>query len=226
LSTGELGTISAGVTASVTNVGDGWYRCAISKSIVNFANVAVYTATSNGGASYVGNGTSGIFAWGAQFVEGTDAQFAAWTDRDSIEAAGWKVVRLPATSRLVNLVAIGNMHFSHAGHLTKAALQRFVNQVENRKFKPIKNSKARYVLKVTMYTSQLDELGFPMREKCRFCDEWMDKEYPLAIADGAEVVFVQSLGGKIPRFDVCNQDGQVCQQFIGFTAWSKMRGNQ
>lgn len=73
LSTGELGTVSSGVTASVTSVGDGWYRCVISKNIVIGAGVAVYTATSNGGASYVGNGTSGIFAWGAQLVEGTSA---------------------------------------------------------------------------------------------------------------------------------------------------------
>jgi hypothetical protein len=82
LSTGELGTVSGGVTASVTSVGDGWYRCVISKNIVIGAGVAVYTATSNGGASYVGNGTSGIFAWGSQLVEGTEAlPYFATTDR-------------------------------------------------------------------------------------------------------------------------------------------------
>jgi hypothetical protein len=82
LSTGELGTVSSGVTASVTSVGDGWYRCVISKNIVIGAGVAVYTATSNGGASYVGNGTSGIFAWGAQLAEGTEAlPYFATTDR-------------------------------------------------------------------------------------------------------------------------------------------------
>jgi hypothetical protein len=85
LSTGELGTVSAGVTASVTSVGDGWYRCVISKNIVTGANVAVYTATSNGGASYVGNGTSGLFAWGAQLVEGTDAKpYFATTNRQDV----------------------------------------------------------------------------------------------------------------------------------------------
>ena len=70
LTTGALGTVSSGVTASVTSVGDGWFRCIISKSIVASANIAIYPATGNGGASYTGNGTSGIFVWGAQLVQG------------------------------------------------------------------------------------------------------------------------------------------------------------
>jgi hypothetical protein len=73
LSTGALGTVSSGITASVTSVGDGWYRCSITKTITTGANIAIYTATSNNGASYLGNGTSGVFIWGAQLVQGTSA---------------------------------------------------------------------------------------------------------------------------------------------------------
>jgi hypothetical protein len=73
LSTGQLGTVTSGITASVESVGNGWYRCVIKKTIVSSANIAIYTATNNGGASYTGNGTSGIFAWGAQLEANTTA---------------------------------------------------------------------------------------------------------------------------------------------------------
>lgn len=153
-----------------------------------------------------GNGYSTVF------VEATDAQFESWAERQAIEAAGWKVVRLPVGQRLVNVVAIGKMHFSHAGHLTIAALQKFVNQVENRKFKPIQNARARYVQKLTMFT----------RNPCAWCDKWMAEEYPQAIADGATVEFVIDANGTVPRFETCDESGQ-CRQFTGFTAWRTMR---
>lgn len=152
-------------------------------------------------------------AYSTIFVEATDAQFDAWSERKSIEAAGWKIVRLPAHDRLVNLVAIGRMHFSHTGHLTVSALQKFVNQVENRKVKPLENAKARYVSKVTFYT----------RSNCAWCDKWKAEEYPKAITEGVQVEFVTDLNGPVPRFDVCDESGQ-CRRFNGFTAWKVMKG--
>lgn len=152
-------------------------------------------------------------AYSTVFFEGTDAQFNAWAERQSIEAAGWKIVRLPASSRLVNVVAIGKEHFSHAGHLTIDALRRFVNQVENRKFKPVKNARARFVKSVKMYT----------RSNCSWCDKWMATEYAQAIADGANVEFVTDQNGSVPRFEVCDSNGQ-CRQFEGFTTWVNMKG--
>jgi hypothetical protein len=148
------------------------------------------------------------------FFEGTDAEFAAWADRQEIELAGWKVVRLPVGKRLLNVVAIGKTHFSHAGHLTKDALRRFVNQVENRQFKPVKNARARFVKSVKMYT----------RSNCSWCDKWIATEYAQAIADGANVEFVTDQNGTVPRFEVCDEGGQ-CRQYTGFTAWNTMKGN-
>jgi hypothetical protein len=70
-------TIATGGTAvlssSIQSAGDGWYRCS-----VTFTGAATNTAHSatgypntgatlnNFGASYTGNGTSGVFLWGAQ----------------------------------------------------------------------------------------------------------------------------------------------------------------
>ena len=75
LSTGAVGTVGAGVTAtSVTSVGNGWYRCSITFTAPSGGNIlAVWTASANGTGSYLGDGTSGIFVWGAQLEQVPDA---------------------------------------------------------------------------------------------------------------------------------------------------------
>jgi len=73
LSNGTLGTVAAGDTASIKSVGNGWYRCIVTRTA---------TATTNGGLSIeptTGNGVNiptlnvgqGIYAWGAQLETGT-----------------------------------------------------------------------------------------------------------------------------------------------------------
>ncbi len=71
LQNGVLGTVESNVTATVTSVGNGWYLCTITtNSAVSSARCQVYTSTGNGVNSYTGNGTSGLYIWGAQLVQG------------------------------------------------------------------------------------------------------------------------------------------------------------
>jgi hypothetical protein len=71
LSTGVIGTIDAGVTAAMTAVGNGWYRCSIVRTVSAGTNYTeIQLALTNGGGSYTGDGTSGIFIWGAQLEAG------------------------------------------------------------------------------------------------------------------------------------------------------------
>ena len=69
LSTGALGTISGATTATVTALADGWYRVSVAADIGAAGAgeaLQVYIATADGTISYDGNGTSGIYIWGAQ----------------------------------------------------------------------------------------------------------------------------------------------------------------
>lgn len=70
VSTGVVGTTSGSTTATITALSNGWYRCSISGvRDVNLNNI-IYLAASDGSAPYTGNGTSGVFLWGAQLESG------------------------------------------------------------------------------------------------------------------------------------------------------------
>ena len=70
VSTGVIGTTGGGTTATITALANGWYRCAISGVRDANLNNIIYLASGDGVVSYTGNGTSGLFLWGAQLEAG------------------------------------------------------------------------------------------------------------------------------------------------------------
>ena len=72
LSSGTIFSVEAGVTASIQNVGNGWYRCSVT-AVANATatgHVGGSALTDNGNGTYTGDGTSGVFIWGAQTETG------------------------------------------------------------------------------------------------------------------------------------------------------------
>jgi len=67
------GTIAAGSVNSptITNFGNGWYRCTVTSSAGTQGQF--WLATNSTTTSYTGDGTSGLFLWGAQLEAGSFA---------------------------------------------------------------------------------------------------------------------------------------------------------
>lgn len=74
LQNGELGDVQVG-SASIEDVGDGWYRCIATGVAGTTAstNVIFSLSDTDGTLAYTGDGTSGIYLWGAQLEEGSFA---------------------------------------------------------------------------------------------------------------------------------------------------------
>jgi hypothetical protein len=76
VSTGALTSTTASnanytnISGAITSVGSGWYRCSLTatKGSVNpNNNVQIMLADGTGSTYYTGNGTSGVYIWGAQY---------------------------------------------------------------------------------------------------------------------------------------------------------------
>lgn len=61
------------LNSSITDAGNGWYRCTITGIVGGTSNnITLYTAIGTN-TSYTGDGTSGVFVWGAQLETGNEA---------------------------------------------------------------------------------------------------------------------------------------------------------
>ena len=69
---GVIGTVAAQATlASITNVGNGWYRCVVAFNTANPSGYCIIGVSDSDGAQAVtGSGTDGVYAWGSQFELG------------------------------------------------------------------------------------------------------------------------------------------------------------
>jgi hypothetical protein len=89
LTTGTVGTVGVAATASIQAVENGWYRCSIVFAATAASNIFRLTLSTDGTTiSYTGDGTSGIFLWGAQ-----------------VEAASTPSTYIPTTSAAVTRTA-------------------------------------------------------------------------------------------------------------------------
>lgn len=70
--TATLVTSGTGSSASITLVGNGWYRCVVVAQATATSNAAVTTfLMSENTINYTGDGTSGLYIWGAQLEKGS-----------------------------------------------------------------------------------------------------------------------------------------------------------
>jgi len=89
LENGVVGTLVNAPTASITSIGDGWYRCSITKTSTGTVSSysAIFACSANNVASFAGNGSSGIYIGGAQLVQGAVAGDYCKTDGIAVAVA-------------------------------------------------------------------------------------------------------------------------------------------
>ena len=123
LANGVLGTVTS-ATASMQYVGNGWYRCSVTvTSAATTGFLFVQLASANGTNTYNGDGTSGLYLWGAQLELGAFATSyiptaaAAVTrnaDNATITPGAWynqpsgTIVAVADTTNIVGIGAIWN----------------------------------------------------------------------------------------------------------------------
>ena len=75
LANGVVGTAETGTSGAITSVGGGWYRCSLilDTAAVASVNPLIGITTANGATAYSGDGSSGIYVWGAQLEAGAFA---------------------------------------------------------------------------------------------------------------------------------------------------------
>jgi hypothetical protein len=70
LSAGTVTNAGSGVTGTIVALADGWYRCIAVCTNVLAANNSAYFGLAVGGSTiYTGDGTSGLYIWGAQLEQ-------------------------------------------------------------------------------------------------------------------------------------------------------------
>jgi hypothetical protein len=73
LGNGTVGSTPGGFVASVTAVGNEWYRCVVTATLPASGAIVFSTSTANNVTSYAGTAGNGIFIWGAQLELGGTA---------------------------------------------------------------------------------------------------------------------------------------------------------
>lgn len=72
LANGVVGTNAAGNTASIQEVGGGWYRCIVTRTSGGTSGIfQLIVTTADNTSSYAGDITKGVYFWGAQLEAGS-----------------------------------------------------------------------------------------------------------------------------------------------------------
>jgi hypothetical protein len=98
LSAGTVTKGSAADSATIENVGNGWFRCSVTSTSTAQAGafVTVYLLDASGNTSYTGDGASGVLIYGAQLDQGkvvNGTPVAAPTPSSYIPTNGSTVIR-------------------------------------------------------------------------------------------------------------------------------------
>ena len=132
LASGTVGTASTGVTAAITDVGNGWYLCEWTAVASANGNPQFFIVSESGDGTfgYLGNGSEeAIFVWGAQVEAGsTPSSYIPTSGASATRAAETLTVpaaNLPYDSTNVSIQMDGKMTYADTGSLSEVQQYRW-----------------------------------------------------------------------------------------------------
>ena len=132
LSLGTITTISSG-TATITNVGNGWYRCIVSGTAANTAPyLRIRTVNAAGNSTYAGTGQS-LYVYGAQVETGAFATSYIPTEALAVTRNA-DVATMTGTNFSSWYNASENTLFAQASTFSNASTDKFVANINNNGF--------------------------------------------------------------------------------------------
>jgi hypothetical protein len=117
---GAVGTSAAGNTGSITALANGWYRCVVTRT-------AAATAAGGGGfiiasadntASYAGDGSSGVYLWGAQLEAGAFVTSPIYTGSASVTRAADSISLATSVAPSTGTAGTGYAKFTYPAGFT------------------------------------------------------------------------------------------------------------
>jgi hypothetical protein len=107
INTGVVGTVSSGATATITNIGSGWYRLSITSVKTTTNSPAVYfgPCDANASTTVTASGTNGTFFWGVQIDL---AGSASTYERTTVASAIWSKQGITATKDQAGVDRVSN----------------------------------------------------------------------------------------------------------------------
>ena len=83
------GVVISGSGAAINAVGNGWYLCKCS-AVAGYTNAGINITQNDGTDAYTGDGTSGVYIWGAQLETGSTAtRYQSITTATSYDTVGF-----------------------------------------------------------------------------------------------------------------------------------------
>jgi hypothetical protein len=128
-------TVVGGATGVITNAGNGWYRCSMTYTTVAAFNhtLVLFLANAAGSVSYAGDGTSGVFMWGAQLETGAFPTSYIPTTSTSLTRNA-DAVDMTSTNFSSWYNASEGTLFAEASTFSNASTDKFVANINNNGF--------------------------------------------------------------------------------------------